>query len=216
MAEDTEARPPLGPDAKVEPKQKPAKPRPLGGVPLASFVQLGTTTSGHDQLLAAQLADADRRRAEDDAERRLADEHGLHRGNPADVASRYTSTFTEHPEIQKAYVPLRFMGRGGKGVEYEGVGDIIMPQDPAFDDELALLIYCPVCLDRRRLPPAHSIIMVRQSNRRWHLDERGAGEMFVWEGQAYRSAGTIRDSERFTCPRCPFRARIDDNRVIPE
>ena len=196
------------PEELVESEQK------LFGVPMDAFVKFGTTTGAHDQWMAQQQAEAEERRRIDDEEKRIARDHGADKGNPFDVAKMHTNTFTDHPEIARAYVPLSYMSRNGKEVEYEGVGDVIMVQDPKFPDELALLLFCPKC--KERLPADRCIITVRQSNRPWGLDTSKAGELCVFEGWAFRSAGVISDGELFTCPRCPWRARVDKNRVRPE
>lgn len=178
------------------------------------FVYGGTHTSAHDKKVAMDEAEAERRRDMQDAERRIADRFGPHRGNPANVAKQYTSQMTDHPEIMKAYVPLVYYGKNHKEVEFEGVGDIVMPQDPAFDNELMLVIFCPKCKEGG-MPAGQCILQIRQSNRKWELDTRTAGEMFVFEGKAYRSAGRVMAGEPFTCAQCNWRARIDDNRVLP-
>jgi hypothetical protein len=188
------------------------------GVPLDTFVKYGTSTSAHDKMMAEAEADSKRRRAEADAEKRAAKEHGLAAGNPNSIASQYNHQFTPHNHIGKAYVPLKYVTRSGREVTHEGRADIVQVQDPAFPNELMLLLFCPPCIEKAGLPPAHAIIQIRQSNRRWELDLRGAGELIVdpEDGLAYRSAGTIRDMERFTCPRCSWKARIDDNKVWPD
>lgn len=182
------------------------------GLPVSMFVKGGTSTSAHDRQVAADEADAERRRAIADAERQAAKDHGIAAGDPDSVSTLYSHEFTEHPEFRKAYVLLHYMGRGGREVEHIGVGDIIMPDSPMFKDELAILLFCPKC--KERLPASQCICTVRQGNRKWELDRRSAGELFVFEGQSHRSAGKVMDSEKFTCPRCPWSARIDDNRVI--
>lgn len=191
-----------------------AKPKSVMGLPIDVFVKGGTTTMAHDRMMAAKTADLQRRQAEADEEKRVAREHGIHQGNMDDIAGLMTHEFTDHPEIGKAYVPLMYMSPNGKEVDLYGMGDIIMPQDPKFPDELALLIYCPKCRERG-IPAWDCIITIRQSNRSWHLDRRHAGEVFIDpDGQAQHSAGWVCDSERFHCPRCTWAANIDKNRVI--
>jgi len=212
--------PTLDNDAPAEPASSTAK-EPLSAersfldLPLDMFVMGGTHTSGHDRMMQSMEADAEKRRAEYEDQEALARKYGPQAGNPNEVANFYRHQFTEHPEVRKAYVPLFYMGRGGKEVEHEGVGDIIMVNDPAFPEELALLIFCPQCKDRG-LPASQCILTIRQSNRRWSLDTRKAGELFVDpDGIAQRSAGEVMDSERFVCARCDWAACIDKNRVIP-
>lgn len=188
-------------------------PRPLG-LPLDVFVKGGTTTARHDRKMAEMTADLKRRQAEADEDKRTARERGIHHGDVNDIASLQTHEFTDHPEISKAYVPLMYMSPNGKEVDMYGMGDIIMPQDPAFPDELALIIFCPKCRDRG-LPAWDCIITIRQSNRSWFLDRRRAGELFVDpDGKPQYSAGLVCDGEKFHCPRCTWAASIDKNRVF--
>ncbi|MBW2672214.1 MAG: hypothetical protein JRD89_02210 [Deltaproteobacteria bacterium] len=203
------------PPASASDCEKAVDPDPIG-VPLDILVRYGTTTSKHDQAVAEQLAESRRRRAEDDAEKRIANEHGIQRGDPSSVATRYSNQFTDNPEIARAYVPLTYVTRSGREVTHRGVGDIIMVQDPAFENELALILFCPSCIEKAGLPPDQSLVTVRQSNRNWYLDRRTAGELSVFEdGTTFRTAGVIMESELFTCARCSWRARIDHNKVWP-
>ena len=198
------------------PPKSPEKKKPIG-VPMDTFVKFGTTTMAHDKFMAKRKAEEDARRAADDREKRDAREHGLQAGNPGSIASRYTFGFTDNPGVQKAYVPLEYVTRTGREVTHRGRADIIMVQDPAFEGELMLMLFCPMCIEKRGLDPAHAITHVRQSNRKWELDQRGAGELVVDEdGEAYRTAGVVRDGERFTCPRCSWQARVDNNKVWPD
>lgn len=183
------------------------------GVPLDVFVKDGTTSSRHDRYMESQQAEARQRRADADMERKIARENSHKLGNPDNVASLSTHEFTDHPEVQKAYVPLAYMSKNGKEVDLYGMADIFMPQDPKTKDELALLLFCPKCI--QRFPPDHCIITVRQSNRRWELDRRKAGQLFIDpDGMPQHSAGEVVDSEKFHCPRCSWAACIDRNRVF--
>jgi len=196
--------------------EKAVDPDPIG-VPLSILVRYGTTTGKHDRAVAEQLAESRARRAEDDAEKRIAKDHGIQRGDPSSVATRYSNQFTDNPEIARAYVPLTYVTRTGREVTHQGVGDIIMVQDPAFENELALILFCPSCIEKAGLPPDQSLVTVRQSNRAWYLDRRTAGELCVFEdGTTFRSAGVVMESELFTCARCSWRARIDHNKVWPD
>jgi len=192
------------------------KPKQLSS-PMMTMVRYGTSTMAHDKMIAEMEEDARRRRAADDYEKQKVKQHGLAAGDPSNIAARYSHKFTNNEEIARAYVPLTYVTRSGKEVTHEGVGDIIMVQDPAFEDELALILFCPNCLEKSNLPPGQCMLTVRQSNRRWELDRRAAGELHVADdGFTYRSAGTVRDGERFTCGRCSWKARVDGNKVWPD
>lgn len=194
------------------PSTEAPKAREMFGVPLDVFVKDGTTSMRHDQHMAWMQADARRRREEADAEKKVARENSFKLGNRDNVASLFSHEFTDHPEVQKAYIPLAYMSPNGKEVDLYGMGDIFMPQDPKTPDELALMLFCPKCV--QRFPADQCIITVRQSNRHWELDRRKAGQIFIDpDGMPQHSAGEIMDSEKFHCPRCSWAACIDRNKV---
>ena len=193
--------------------EPPSAPAPMLGLPLDVFVKDGTTSSKHDQLMAWMQADARRRRAEADEEKKVARDNSYKLGNRDNVASLFSHEFTDHPEVAKAYIPLAYMSPNGKEVDSYGMGDIFMPQDPKTPDELALMLFCPKCVER--FPADQCIITVRQSNRYWELDRRKAGQVFIDpDGIAQQSAGEVMDSEKFHCPRCSWTASIDKNKVF--
>jgi hypothetical protein len=212
-----DAPPTLESDVPSESSAKPladeGAPREMFGVPLDVFVKGGTTSARHDRHMQSMQEDARRRRAEADAEKKVARDHSYKLGNRDDVASLFSHEFTDHPEVQKAYVPLAYMSPNGKEVDCYGMADIFMPQDPKTQDELALMLFCPKCVER--LPADQCIITVRQSNRYWELDRRKAGQIFIDpDGMPQHSAGEVMDSEKFHCPRCSWAACIDKNRVF--
>lgn len=191
-----------------------SSPKQAFGVPLEVFVKGGTTSDRHDRHMAAMTADMKRRQAEADEEKRLAREHSIARGDMNDIASLTSHEFTDHPEVECAYVPLMYMSPNCKEVDHYGVGDIVMVQDPRIENELALMIFCPRCRTNG-LPAWDCIITIRQANRSWHLDRRTAGELFIDpDGLPKHSAGQVVDGEKFHCPRCTWAAVIDKNRVI--
>ena len=100
------------------------------------------------------------------------------------------------------------------GTAVECLADIVM-LDPKKPEDLTLILVCPSC-KAKGLPQGQCQIQIRQSNRPWHLDVSKAGAPVVFEGKVYYSAGEVCDGERFTCPNCPWSARIDRNRVWPD
>lgn len=214
MTDEKPAATDTGASASTETAAPAAQEHSVMNLPLDVFVKGGTTSGKHDRWMQAQLEDERRRRAEDDREKALAREHAFSKGSRTEVAGLFNHEFTDHPEIGKAYIPLAYMSKNRKEVDFYGMGDIIMVQDPKIPDELALLIFCPRCLSNGT-PASHSIIQIRQSNRPWHLDRKTAGKLFVDpDGEAKHSAGEVVDGEPFTCGRCEWKAVIDKNRVI--
>jgi hypothetical protein len=175
------------------------------------FVRGGTTSFGHDMLLQKSIAEADARRAEADEER----------GYVKDGAKVYTNKFSRHGEAPQAYVLLDYMTDRGEplydhGVPVQCLADIQM-LDPLDPSNLTLTIVCPSCIARGpKGSQQFSQLTIQQKNRGWHLDTRTTGELIMFEGRPYRSAGTVMDSEKIRCPDCGWTARIDKNKVRPQ
>lgn len=188
----------------TEPTDGPVAPS-VFGVPLAMFMRGGgTTSSGHDRMVAEAEADAERRR----------DIAAAERDKTGQGARIYAHQFTDHPDVTKAYVLLEYVTPRGEplfdhGARVQCLADVLYVSPT----ELALVLVCPSC--KERMPQGQCQIRVLQSNRSWHLDTRRAGEMFEFDGHIYRSAGRIMDSDVLPCPQCAWRVRIDDNRVWP-
>jgi hypothetical protein len=190
------------------------------------FVKGGTTTWEHDKKVAKDWQDAEKRRDEAAAEKQIA-------ATPlsAGGGKMYQHDLTTQQEqgLPSAKVLLQFVNSKGEpeydhGEPLQCLADVIMPQDPAYDGELMLMIICPRC--KEKLPADQCIIQIRQSNRSWHLDARKAGEPIMWPDwhkgpdgklhktfEMHRSAGVIMDSEKFRCGRCDWHAVIDKNTI---
>lgn len=196
---------------------EPAQPTTYLGLPVDMFVKGGTTSSRHDAYVAEQEADAERRRNEEDRIKKIASLPVEQGGGK--LFTNYLSPNPEGIPVENPKILLHYLTRAGEQVYNEGkplkcLADIIVGLDPANMSELTLVLVCPRCCER--LPQGQCQIQVRQSNRMWHLDQTKAGELIVFEGRPFRSAGLIMESERFTCPRCTWQAHIDKNRVWPE
>lgn len=194
----------------------------LFGHPLDMFVRGGTHTSGHDRMMAERVADAERRRDVAAKERQLA-AVPIEDGG----AQMFTNNMALNPQAEAASVLLKYCTPRGEvkhanGDEIYCVAEVLMMGG----GDLAVQLVCLRCKERG-VHQGECQLLVRQSNRKWHLDTRGwdgssasfphkAGQPFMFDGKPYRSAGVICDSERFSCPNCSWSARIDGNRVIPE
>lgn len=191
------------------PKAKEPPAPTLMGLPLSMFVRGGTQTSGDAAQIAAFEADAEGRRNDDDESKRLARVPIAQGG-----AELRSLPMSSSPEAPKAYVLLDYMMRGGglrifMGAPLRCLADIVV----LGPEELGLQLVCPKCVETR--PQGQAQILVRQSNRKWTLDVSKAGQLIIFEGNAYMSAGVVMDSERFSCT-CGWQARISDSKVRPE
>ncbi len=207
-------------DAAPLPPETPPVAEPTGtimGLPMAAFVRGGgTSTTADDNRRAEEEHDAELRRDSAARDRELAS-IPIEQGG----AKMYANQLTTRPELEKGYVLLRYLTRSGEQLYDEGqpvmcLADIIVGADPALPTELTLILVCPSCLERG-LPQGQCQLRLRQTNRRWEFDTKRAGEMFPFDDgfgvRMYRLAGRVVESERFSCDRCLWAARIDDNRV---
>lgn len=201
-----------GPEAgRASPGQEPAPT--VFGMPMQVFVRGGTTSWAHDKMMAQQRADDEQRRQESDADRALAKNPGENA-----TAHMYESAFgtpQQHPVVL-----LTVVGSGGdvkldKSKPVQVLADIFVGDNPEDPRDLALNMCCPYCWSRGT-PLGRCQFKVRQSNRFWALDSKGAGELLAFNGQVYQGAGTVMDSERIKCPQCSWTFRINKNRIYEE
>jgi len=187
-----------------------SEPKLIMGLPVGMFVKGGTPSTAETNRIARDRIDAEKRRAVDDKEKVLEAVGGAH---------MYRNKFTQRPDLEKACVLLRYLTPGGApaydcGMPIECLADVVLGMDPAMPYELTLIIVCPVCKESK--PQDQCQIQIRQSNRHWELDTSKAGELIMFEGRPYKSAGIV-NSERFACGSCNrWSARICDNKVRPE
>lgn len=217
----TTAETPVTTSEAKESQQNEAKvPEKLFGLPMAAFVRGGSSTFANDKRVAEMKADAERRRAIADQEKALA-RKPIEQGG----AKLLTNNLTENSSVDQAYVELQFLNKRGEpwyefGEAVKCLADVVMLSAT----ELALIIACPSC-KARGLPLDQCQIRIRQSNKHWELDTSKAGELILWtEGQnpdgskiikPYRSAGVVRESEKFRCD-CGWSARISMNKIVQE
>ncbi len=184
------------------------------GVPMASFVRHGGTTSGkHDNMVAEWRHEDEVRRKEQDEQRKIASVPVEFGG--AKMYNRQTGSPQE-----TAKVLLDYLNEAGEPLILETkpiqcLADIISGMNHNDPTDLALIILCPYCWNRG-IPAGRCQIHALQSNRAWHLDLRGQGELLIFEGQPYRSAGIVMDSEPMKCGNCGWKIRVHRNKVYTE
>jgi hypothetical protein len=200
---------------------KPVESEPkVFGLPLDMFVKGGTTTWAHDQEQLRLTHDAERRRNEAAVERQIAtvpieEGGGVIHGGP----------LGGH-EGEQAYVELLYLTARGEqrfemGEPVRCLADVVQVDK----SELAIVLVCARCKERG-VPLDRCQMRIRQSNRGWEFSSKRRGDMIPWvekldaQGRPmvkiYRSAGTIVESERFSCAQCGWMARIHDNKVRPD
>jgi hypothetical protein len=200
--------------ASETPSTSQAQPeKKLMGLPLTVFMRGGgaVPSSAEERRIAEDEADAERRRDLQDKERRIA-QIPIEKGG-AKMLTRAAADPETTPKVLLLYMTRQGQPRYEFGAPVECLADIILPAAEGMD--LSLQIVCPQCKERG-IPMGQCQLAIKQSNRAWHLDTRTAGEIIVFDGQPYYSAGKIMDSDRFSCPKCSWTARIHDNKIRPE
>lgn len=208
--------------------------RPIEGAPLG-FVHLGTGTDASKRLFERRYREAERRRAEADQAAALA-------RNAVDVryedpqgeravtklpgrdggAVQYTTQFTEHPEIPKAYIHLIYLDRMGAETGLECLADLIVGANPARPTELCLILVCPGCTKDTHKHAQDNQLRIFQSNKYFDFRASMGPKTISFrdpetdEVKIYPSAGMVMESEPFRCPDCGWRARIVQNRLRPD
>ncbi len=189
----------------------------IDGAPTA-FVRGGgaTGTAASEALYERRFQEAEKRRDEADAEKKLA-------SIPIDQggAQLHTSQLTANPEIPKAFLLLDYVDRKGEPIVVNGepvrcMADLIIGMNPLNPEELAIVLVCPRCEQTSHKHQQDNQLMLRQSNRRFEFKPGLGPPDFVFQGKRYKSAGQIVASETFTCGDCGWKARIDKNRVWPD
>jgi len=186
-----------------------------------SFMKNGSTSGKHDKWMAKKLADAKKRRAEEDKKFDLArkdpkharikqDKMGGIKNHPVAVLG------IKHPKDHEIMDWMVCEITDNK-IKSENGGGV----------DLMLMMQCPRCIKTYHRPPEETIMHIRQSNRMWHLDQRTkaeralhpimktcAGEIWVnpeTKDEVYVVAGMVTTDDWCHCPICDWTFKIDDS-----
>jgi len=171
--------------------------------PLSAWVRGGTLSMKYENALQARNFEAEQRRKVQDQQIRLAKE------NPEEVKLR---TMKLGGQQSHAMVVLLIKHRRDNVVTEAIKCELI-----ATDTELVLNMDCPSCAKK---DAQNSNFMIKQSNRRFELDTRRQGELWVNPNDPtdiVTLAGTINLTDWTRCPGlgCSWRFKIEDS-VIRE
>jgi len=182
--------------------EKSAPPREVSA-PMTSFVRGGSITSDFEKQLQAKRQDAERRRAEED-KRRLA--------TLTDPNARISTTKLGGAGSHASIV-LEIRNSDGKAEEYI-VCELTVDRDDETGQGLMLVVCCPFCAVR--FGSAEAQMTIRSRHRKFELDERRKGELWVnplIPTEFVYLAGTIHLTDVTRCPTCS-RAFVIDNSVL--
>jgi NAD(P)H-dependent flavin oxidoreductase YrpB (nitropropane dioxygenase family) len=191
--------------------------------PMASWVKNGSTSGKHDKWMAQKLADANKRRAEEDKKFALAKAAP----NEAKIRQHKLGGRKEHPV---AVLGLRHSK--DHTVNDWMICEITEQSTQEGKLDLMLMMQCPRCILTYGRPPEETIMHIRQSNRMWHLDRRTkaerslnailhscAGEIFVNPEEPTEVvvvAGMVTTDDWCKCPLCGWTFRINDSVVYTQ
>lgn len=163
----------------------------------------------HDALMRQQAAEDEARRKESDEEKRLVQEEG------AKMYSHNIGTPQQHPVVKLTLVNPGGTLKLDRSKPIEILADVVVDFDAKGKTDMSLIMACPYCWSNG-VALGRCQFKILQSNRFWALDPAGVGELVVFDGQAYQSAGTVCDSEKIKCPQCSWTFKIDKNRIYEE
>lgn len=186
---------------------------------LTAFVKNGSTSGKHDKWMAQKLADAKKRRAEEDKKFAIA----AKKPQEARIREQSLGGTKKHP-----VAILGIKNKKDHSIEDWMVCEITdQTPEGAKKPDLLLMMQCPSCITKYHRPPEETIMHIRQSNRMWTLDQRTkaerklnhllkicAGEIWVnpeTKDEVYLVAGMINTEEWCHCPICNWTFQIDDS-----
>lgn len=198
-------------------------------LPMDSFVRGGTTSSGHDRLMFEQHADAEQRRAQQDAQY-----HGARAGK----VPGFMQDESFNPGAAPGHGKLTSLNLGG-GQHAAIVLGYKHPKDnlildwvtcelweQPWDDpsrpgaEVFFTMVCLKCIWKRQVKMESAQITMRQTNRRFELDVRKAGTVWINPkdpNEVVTLAGEISmGGEWGTCPQCDWRFTIDQSIIYDD
>jgi hypothetical protein len=161
---------------------------------LQLLVRGGTTSSAYDKEMQQRIADAEVRRAEADADRKIA-QIPIERGGGMIFENKLADPMTG-PRVL-----IKYVGRT-KDVLMEQLCELVA--DEMSGDHM-LIFVCPECF-RRGVPSGFAQCHVRSKHRQWHLDLKDAGTIKSVRNsdmpnglEFYTHAGSIMDTDVLRC-----------------
>jgi hypothetical protein len=187
----------------------------FGGVPTI-LVKGGTTSSSYDKEMALRRADAERRRAFQDAQAAVARNNGLSREGFSIARLGSARMITqETPRLVLYYM------NADKTVRQECKSEITFYEDPTRPGAMDMMfaMVCPRCLERG-IAEGESQMLIRSSHRKFWIDERLKGSVVAlrdpWgnpDPVIICGTVTVQDVVRCSNHNCNYAVRIQDSKV---
>jgi len=183
------------------------------GVPTI-IVKGGTSRGSYDREVQRRKADAEHRRQKQDAMYRRRD-HARQHGDIARIGE--TSLLNQSsPRLVLNYLNAD----GSLRQQCKSEITVVPKKDRPNEWETVFALVCPRCLERG-LPAGESQMLVRDSHRKFDIDERKKGTVIMLDyAWGYREpvviAGTVTCHDVIRCSNynCNYAVRIEDSKVI--
>lgn len=165
-----------------------------------SIVQNRTPTAAHEELKAREHASAEKRRAELDQKRAIA------QANPSEAKlyNRSLGGVSTHASVVV------------KIAHKDNIKPDFMTCELSLDqDGLTLIVVCPCCVFRHHRRQEDSQLTIRSWHRSFSLDPFGEGELWVNPrnpAEVVTLAGTIETHGPISCPVCHLKFQLEKSR----
>ena len=195
---------------------------------MTAWVKGGTTSATHDTQVAKAHAEAEARRAQEDAKFRAANQYPAQSAGRTGVASRVSQTKL----IGEARIVLGLKHpKDGRVQDWMTCELSHQGRPDDIDHELMLNMCCPRCSRKFNRHPEDTQMKIHQRNRMFHLDTRTkdqrtpnsilgfcAGDTWVNPedvNEVFVIAGMITTDDWIKCPGlgCDWQFKIDDSVV---
>lgn len=192
----------------------PATPLPAAPAAPVVIMKGGTTSAAYDREMAERKASAEQRR---DAEERRHAAQGVHSGPEGVDVGRIGS----HSFLSGAPRLILYYMNRDKTVRQECKSEITFYDHPREIGKMDMMfaMVCPRCLERG-LPQGECQMLVRESHRKFWIDDRKKGELVMLEDPWGRpdpviicGTVTVEDIVRCNNFNCDFAVRIADSCV---
>lgn len=193
----TEPEPPTKPDVANQPGSRHDSDPPGEAINIQLIVRGGTTSTAYDNEQARRVADAEQRRKQLDADVKLGT-------TPIEQGGGRMFNYNFADPIATPKVHLQYVN-SKKEVLMDQLCELVTDE---ISGNKILQFVCPKCV-MRGVHPGEAQCTVRDQNRQWHLDVKGAGgisrvETVDMHGrkllEPYLNAGVVMDTDVLRCP----------------
>ena len=193
----------------------PLKPGVILGAPTV-IMKGGTSGSEYDRTMARQNRNDEQRRRHQDNQ--YAAQGARSGPGGFSVGRMGTSPLNPGGASAAPGLVLSYMNRD-KTVERQCRSELTTVEHPTHPGQMdaTFTLVCPRCVSRG-VPQGQAQLFIRDSHRKFYIDQRKAGPVQLDTGEVVLVAGTVTVQDRVKCSNynCDFEVRIENSRVWPD